>query len=230
MSVIYRAYANGKEIENFYVGGKEISEVYGGNTLLWKKQTDLFDKSLYMKFTKEHTSTLSTGSNPHFKFDEVGFYFPKREDTPPNIYYYKPDEIDKIAFAYYDKKEIYGSGKTAYYRRFCVGCTVKEIKPQNRLLMVQYFSYKGKLVYETYINIQDSSIPVSQQNTMSLKIDSDNIYSVNGVYDWITWDDGHGQWFPVYGDEWTQQVKETGTTKGAYLASNRNDLKKYLHL
>lgn len=38
--MIYRAYANKKEISSFNLGGKEVSQICGGNTLLWKKGKD----------------------------------------------------------------------------------------------------------------------------------------------------------------------------------------------
>lgn len=32
MSTIYHAYANGKEITDFYIGGKSVNQVWGGGT------------------------------------------------------------------------------------------------------------------------------------------------------------------------------------------------------
>lgn len=40
MSKIYRAFANEKEITNFYVDGKDAAQIWGGNTLLWERQDD----------------------------------------------------------------------------------------------------------------------------------------------------------------------------------------------
>lgn len=37
MATIYRAYANGKEITDFPINGVETKEIWGGDTLLWKK-------------------------------------------------------------------------------------------------------------------------------------------------------------------------------------------------
>lgn len=35
---IYRAYCGDKEITDFQIGGKSVSEIWGGDTLLWKKR------------------------------------------------------------------------------------------------------------------------------------------------------------------------------------------------
>ena len=35
--MIYKAFLNRQEITGFPVKGKDITEIYGGNTLLWKK-------------------------------------------------------------------------------------------------------------------------------------------------------------------------------------------------
>lgn len=40
--MIYRAYAGGKEINDFYTGGKETKEIWGGDTLLWRKGEENF--------------------------------------------------------------------------------------------------------------------------------------------------------------------------------------------
>lgn len=45
MSRIYRAFVNGKEITRHHVNGKEISKVWGGNTLLWEKQSEVYGNS-----------------------------------------------------------------------------------------------------------------------------------------------------------------------------------------
>lgn len=37
MAIEYKAFVGGKEIDSFYSGGKEIQEIWGGDTLLWKK-------------------------------------------------------------------------------------------------------------------------------------------------------------------------------------------------
>ena len=36
--MIYKAFLNRQEITGFPVKGKETSEIWGGNTLLWKKE------------------------------------------------------------------------------------------------------------------------------------------------------------------------------------------------
>lgn len=46
MSTIYHAYANGKEITDFYIGGKSVNQVWGGHTLLWER-----NKGEEFKFT-----------------------------------------------------------------------------------------------------------------------------------------------------------------------------------
>lgn len=37
MPIKYRAYADGKEITDFYIGGRETKQIWGGDTLLWEK-------------------------------------------------------------------------------------------------------------------------------------------------------------------------------------------------
>lgn len=39
--MIYKAFLNGQEIDGFSVGGEEIKEIWGGDTLLWKKDSDI---------------------------------------------------------------------------------------------------------------------------------------------------------------------------------------------
>lgn len=41
MTIEYKAFSGGKEIDSFYSGGKEIQEIWGGDTLLWQKSTGI---------------------------------------------------------------------------------------------------------------------------------------------------------------------------------------------
>lgn len=47
----YRAFANGEEITDFPISGTDTTEIYGGNTLLWKKSDDS-PKELLRIFTR----------------------------------------------------------------------------------------------------------------------------------------------------------------------------------
>lgn len=38
MAIEYKAFSGEKEIDGFYSGGKEIQEIWGGDTLLWRKK------------------------------------------------------------------------------------------------------------------------------------------------------------------------------------------------
>lgn len=38
MAIEYKAFSGGREIDGFYSGGKEIQEIWGGDTLLWRKR------------------------------------------------------------------------------------------------------------------------------------------------------------------------------------------------
>lgn len=59
--MIYKAFLNRQEITGFPVKGKETSEIWGGNTLLWKKKqgisikTDVSDRA----FTRGQLFTIS---------------------------------------------------------------------------------------------------------------------------------------------------------------------------
>lgn len=41
MAIEYKAFSGGKEIDGFYSGGKEIQEIWGGDTLLWRKKEEV---------------------------------------------------------------------------------------------------------------------------------------------------------------------------------------------
>lgn len=38
MSTIYHAYANGKEITDFYIGGKSVNQVWGAHVIVGEEQ------------------------------------------------------------------------------------------------------------------------------------------------------------------------------------------------
>lgn len=68
--MIYKAFLNRQEITGFPVNGKETTEIYGGNTLLWKKKKEVIEEyqlwgeyDLYARF-KDPTP---------YKRAEVGF-------------------------------------------------------------------------------------------------------------------------------------------------------------
>lgn len=54
--MIYRAYANQKEISSFKLGGKDVKEIWGGNTLLWKKDETLTLKELFRIYSRYTSS------------------------------------------------------------------------------------------------------------------------------------------------------------------------------
>lgn len=70
MAIEYKAFVAGKEVDSFYSGGKEIQEIWGGDTLLWRKKEDVVEEDqwwgeydLYARF-----------KNPApYKRAEVGF-------------------------------------------------------------------------------------------------------------------------------------------------------------
>lgn len=70
MAIEYKAFSGGKEIDGFYSGGKEIQEIWGGDTLLWRKKEEVVEEDqwwgeydLYARF-----------KNPTpYKRAEVGF-------------------------------------------------------------------------------------------------------------------------------------------------------------
>jgi hypothetical protein len=70
MAIEHKAFSGGKEIDGFYSGGKEIQEIWGGDTLLWRKKEEVVaedqwwgEYDLYARF-----------KNPApYKRAEVGF-------------------------------------------------------------------------------------------------------------------------------------------------------------
>ena len=46
MAIEYKAFSGEKEIDGFYSGGKEIQEIWGGDTLLWRKKEDLVEEDI----------------------------------------------------------------------------------------------------------------------------------------------------------------------------------------
>lgn len=48
MATIYRAYANGEEITDFPINGVETQEIWGGDTLLWKKGETVDNNFVYI--------------------------------------------------------------------------------------------------------------------------------------------------------------------------------------
>lgn len=44
MAIEYKAFSGGKEIDGFYSGGKEIQEIWGGDTLLWRKKEEVVEE------------------------------------------------------------------------------------------------------------------------------------------------------------------------------------------
>lgn len=89
--MIYRAFANGKEITDFPISGVDTNAIYGGNTLLWEKESGGMFSGWYVRNVihcgqRSLLSLTATGEN------KVHFYMiatPKKS----NPYYEKVYEI-----------------------------------------------------------------------------------------------------------------------------------------
>lgn len=147
MSTIYHAYANGKEIKNFYVGGKEISEVWGGDTLLWKKS----DGKLPMK---EICSIRTTWT----QIDNNGIQYPSecelsvRNQTEDGSIYFT--DIEKAGI--YVKQVKPSTSGGAYLEQACIMFKATRnpsgtyfVPQKNVLRTLRRWNMKGELLDET---------------------------------------------------------------------------------
>lgn len=107
MSRSYRAFVNGKEV-SFYSGGKEIKQLWGGDTLIWQKESIpdtsvryalrfIFKNGVYVKHPD-----ASEGDPLILTSDEAGFYI-WSNITPKKIAYHirkaeKPDYLSRRAY------------------------------------------------------------------------------------------------------------------------------------
>lgn len=100
MAIEYKAFAAGKEVDSFYSGGKEIQEIWGGDTLLWKKG------SSSVSFDLTVTEGLDYFVPPSSFFTAIKQIFlnPLLLDVPLNR--------DNIEFGFYGEDEITTSGNT----------------------------------------------------------------------------------------------------------------------
>lgn len=71
----YRAFANGKEINNFYLGGQETSQIWGGNTLLWEKcKTNMYTYTYSWNSTYPSSNKVGPGIKTEYMDEWVCFY------------------------------------------------------------------------------------------------------------------------------------------------------------
>lgn len=177
--MIYKAFLNRQEITGFPVKGKDITEIYGGDTLLWKKGEQ--GRELGVTFFLGYpTSAFNTASGLKTSFmDERVFHY--------NTY------LDVICTPYINSS-VWGGYSWAYYYKYRDEGFIEF----QFLLRAKSVS---KLEFYTYVSNDTRKYPdeTSKQvvlQTYKLGQAEDEIYTINGTYEPIFLDakDVNGQY------------------------------------
>lgn len=170
MAIEYKAFVGGKEVDSFYSGGKEIQEIWGGDTLLWKKKEGgrTFSVTLYCTYPTSIFNTAS-GLDTDFMSDRVFHY---------NVY------IEITGSAYYDR-----SGWVSwacYYKYHEEGFLEFQ-------LILKAKSVSGFNIYK-YVANDTRKQPNTEKKEVilqnyNLRKTNDGLYTINGTYNLVFLDD-----------------------------------------
>lgn len=177
--MIYKAFLNRQEITGFPVKGKDIAEIYGGDTLLWKKEQQ--GRELKVTFFLTYpTSAFNTASGLKTSFmDERVFHY----DTYLNV-----------TCAPYINSSLWGGYSCAYYYKY-----------RDEGFLEFQFLLRAKSVskteFYTYVSNDIRKHPEETYKKVTLqtyklgKVE-DEIYTINGTYEPIFLDakDINGQY------------------------------------
>lgn len=207
--MIYKAFLNRQEITGFPVKGKDTKEIWGGNTLLWRKDDDivppvrygicfLFKKGIYVM-----DPIGGIVQPPVLTTDEAGYHMRVSDDTilPKKIAYcvkiYRPKE--------YPDTDVCSVAMGA----------VSDDDPW----IIPHDSCKGQLPNQYSF----SGIPVVQK-------DSDGIYSWNGNYTFMNLHFHYIQFHHTYYTDYlpASNVRKIVTTDGAKLFYDLEEMKAWL--
>ena len=165
--MIYRAYLGGKEITGFPIGDKSASEIWGGDTLLWRKSyyPTIIAKHWHHEPKPEYETD---GVKTPFMSENVysyGIYVSIKADMKENTTGYN------FPYAYYEKK--LDNGVVEF--NFAIKANkIIEYKVEKFVGPKGYWSTgKGKFVLENY----------------SISAIENNIYTINGKSDTVILDD-----------------------------------------
>lgn len=173
MSKIYKAFANGKEITNFYVDGKDTDQVWGGNILLWERQDDKPPMQEICSIRTTWTQVTDTGIQYPCECE-----LSVRNQTEDGSVYFT--NIEKAGI--YTKQEYTSAGMwRAYSEKVCMmfKATVNPkstylISQKNVKQTLRMWNTKGELLDET-----ESWLYSSNYNHM------DNIFGVGSEIDGV---------------------------------------------
>ena len=135
MAIDYVAFAGGKEIESFYLDGKEIEQIWGGNTLLWQKESIPDISARYaIRFIFEKAVYDDDGN---LISDEAGFRYWVSDKIPV------PKKI-----AYHVKTETYISYQKTYEKfLLAVGLLFEDMETDysNQIVVGPYAAHEGTM-------------------------------------------------------------------------------------
>lgn len=162
--MIYRAYANGEEITGFPINGVETKEIWGGDTLLWKKSEDekTFSTTLFCTYPTSIFNTAS-GLDTNFMSDRVFHY---------NVY------IEIMCSAYHNSS---GRVSWAYYYKYRDEGFL-ELQLILKAKSVSKFNIYKYVTNDTRRQPDTEYKKVILQN-YNLKKASDGLYTLNGTYE-----------------------------------------------
>lgn len=171
MATIYRAYANGKEITDFPINGVETKEIWGGDTLLWKKKEDerTFSVTLYCTYPTSAFNTAS-GLDTDFMSDKVFHYNVYIEITGS---LYSDNYGNRYSWAYYYKYHEEG------FLEFQLILKAKSVSGFNIYKYVANDTRKQP-------NTEKKEVILQNYN---LRKTNDGLYTINGTYNPVFLDD-----------------------------------------
>lgn len=90
----YKAYlgASEREIEDFYVGGRQVEELWGGNTLLWKKGDTGFSNIFKFEWKDEITFRIAGNGKVKIK-NSYGYSTTSQKTTSTREFTYKQSGV-----------------------------------------------------------------------------------------------------------------------------------------
>lgn len=168
MATIYRAFSNGEEITGFPINGVETQEIWGGDTLLWKK-SDAPSTGFTLTVTDALTYYVPPSSF-YINFKQIELY-PLDLSVELNR--------NNIEFGFWGEDEISTSGDTkrvsSYAYLLCKAKT-EELKKNIDKIFFYTLDYDGK---ESDLPLGGPGVnPEAYKKVGSKSIFSDNVFSL----------------------------------------------------
>lgn len=166
----YRAFANGQEITEFPINGVNTDEIWGGDTLLWKKSNEPSENGFQLSVSDALTYFVPPSSF-YIAYRQILLY---SYDIQLNL------NKDSIEFGVYGKEEKTTSGNNRVYSSYVyLLCKAKSEEVKNNIDKIFFYTmeFDGK---ESDLPIGGPNInPEAYKKVNAKIIYSDNVFSLS---------------------------------------------------